>query len=81
MPLIVAHILAIHTLDVLLESGMSQFVQADMLLACMGSNGVFILRVDCLAGKIEESGRRNDGFEDGVETGVGESALAEVEIC
>jgi hypothetical protein len=81
MPLIVAHILAINTLDILLKGRMSQFVQTDVLLACVNSNGIFVLRPYGLAGVVEESGRRDDGFENGVEASVGERALAEVEVC
>jgi hypothetical protein len=47
----------------------------------MDSNGIFFLRIDCLAGVVEEIGRRYDGFENCVETGVGECALAEIEVC
>jgi hypothetical protein len=80
MPLIIAHILAMYTLEVLLQSGTSLFVQADALLACLDSNASFVLRIDCLAVEVEESGRRDDGFENCVETSVGECAWAEVKI-
>jgi hypothetical protein len=69
-----------YTLEVLLQSGTSLFVQADALLACLDSNASFVLRIDCLAVEVEESGRRDDGFENCVETSVGECAWAEVKI-